>query len=124
MMILIFPILLIYLETYVTIYVVYFLAVIIKRRKFPKYLVGVNLLVLIGLLYLHYAVKAQEVVFINGYVDGSKDWGSGLANVATTSINLFVVFLMATITQFIFWIFYKKLKDRSNKKLDLTNFLK
>jgi hypothetical protein len=103
-----FLILLLYIELYVAFLAIYTVVKIIRKKKLSYFILLLNFCVVALFYYFRKKVFDHEWIFVGEYIDSSKDWGEGLANLMTTIINSGIVFLGFVITQIIFWKFFIK----------------
>lgn len=79
-----------------------------KRKKILWSCVAGNLVCVGGFFYLQDLIENHKIVFLGKYIDGTKNWGSGMANAYTTLLNEILLILIFCVVQGFFWIMYKK----------------
>ncbi len=117
---LIFIILLIYLEAYSVFLAVYTVVKLVKKRKLPFKILFFNFILVAVFFFIRKLVYDHELIFIGRYIDATKDWGEGLANLMISIFNFGIVFLAFWITQIVFWRIFL----RHYRKLNLGKFEK
>ena len=128
MIILFFYILILFLEAYSAVIVIFVIILLLRKKKLPWGILIRELGCLILFFYFKFLLDEHRLILIGDYVDGTKGWGSGLANVEIYTYNLAIVIGLFLITQIVFWIFFVKKFRRINNpvlnnKSDLENLL-
>ncbi len=124
-MFILFYILILFFEAYTVFMVIFVLVQLVRKKKIPWRILLMQLVCLILFYYLKYLVGQHKIIFIGNYVDGTKDWGSGFANVMIYTYNLVILASIFLVTQIIFWIFYiRKSRALNVPEQDIKNILK
>ncbi len=113
-----------FIYVYAAIFILCIIAQIVRKKILPWPLLFVQTICFVIFFCIQDLVETHKIVFTGKYEDGSKDWGSGLANVYTTFINHGILVLIFILSQAIFLYFFIRKLTKLNKP-DLTkDFLK
>ena len=122
-MLVVFLILSFFFEIYSIILLAYIIHSLLNKKRLALLPLLLNFLCILFFFWIRTRVINHEIIIIGTYGAGQRDWGTGLNNVATTTMNLGVLCLLFIITQIIFWIFFKKQANRFSKKKVASRFL-
>jgi|GEM_PF-2472825 len=117
-----------FLEAYTAFLAVYILIQLLKKKKLPWRILLAEFICLVAVFYCKYLVGRHDLIFTGNYTNDPEHWESGLANLMTYTLNLFILIMIFIVVQILFWVLFfrktRKLNDPglfSKEKLD--NFL-
>ena len=122
-MLVVFLILSFFFEIYSIVLLAYIIHSALNKKRLALLPLLLNLLCIAFFFRIRTQVINHQIILIGTYGAGQKDWGTGLNNITTTTMNLGVLCLLFIITQIIFWIFFKKQVKRFSKKKVATRSL-
>ena len=124
-----FYILILFLELYTAVILLYVIIQLLRKKKLPWRILILELLCILSFFYLKFLLDRHKLIVFGSFNEAPEDWGAGLANVMTYTYNLAFIIGLFLITQLIFWIFFKRKfqflnYQNSKNAIDLDNFLK
>lgn len=111
-----------FLEIYCFILFIFLLVLLTKRKKLPILPIFLNVMCVSFFFWFRYKVEKHDIIFTGNY-QKAEDWGQGLANLMVFLMNLGVVYLIFTITQIVFIIFFRKEFRKLNGSKEKTLML-
>lgn len=93
---------------------IYLIILLVKKKQLPWLILISELFCLLLFFYLRYLIGEHRLIFVGHYVDGTEDWGAGLANVSTVFINIGILVLILLVTQILFWFYFNKIYKKIN----------